>query len=79
MRSRAKPNRRTCQWFFGTAALIVAALLLSVMGSAGASSGNPAVSSQALDGRQMASVAIHLLLKVKCLLSKLPSGLTRSR
>jgi len=60
MCSETKPGHRNCRWFFSTAALIVAALLLSVMGSAGASSGNLAVSSQALEGRQMASVAIHL-------------------
>ena len=53
-------NRRRCQSFFGTAALILAALQLSVIGSARVSSGKTAVNVQGVQGKQMASVSVHL-------------------
>jgi len=53
-------NCRRCQWFLGTAALILGVLLLSVIGSAGAWSSETGLNLQPIQANPMASVAIHL-------------------
>jgi thiol-disulfide isomerase/thioredoxin len=52
-------NRRTCQCRFGTAALMLAALQLSVIGSARAGSDKTALM-KVVEEQQMASGAVHL-------------------
>ena len=60
MCSERKLVCRWCQWFFGSAALILAALALGIIGSASASAGKTAVNLHAIGGKQMASVAVNL-------------------
>ena len=60
MSSEINLNCRRYQWFFGTAALILAALQLSIIGSARASAGKTDLNLPAVQGKHMASGSVHL-------------------